>query len=143
MASKDNTDILSDHIMNAIGEIRNSKKRPDNNLITQFIQKNHSTNADFNFIEKAIEKLIKNKKIVNKPTIQDMTSYFPISNDQLNENKVTENEPNLQASALHHLQTYLSTKLHQIASHYLDATIMSKMKFSLRFMKIMSNLGTM
>ena len=143
MASKDNTDILSDHIMNAIGEIRNSKKRPDNNLITQFIQKNHSTNADFNFIEKAIEKLIKNKKIVNKPTIQDMTSYFPISNDQLNENKVTENEPNLQASALHRLQTYLSTKLHQSASHYLDATIMSKMKFSLRFMKIMSNLGTM
>ena len=51
MASDDNTDIFSDHI------------------ITEFIQKNYSTNADFNFIEEAIEKLIKNKKIVNKPTI--------------------------------------------------------------------------
>ena len=79
--------------MNAITEIRNSKKRPDNKSIIEFIQKNHSTNADFNFIGKAIEKLIKNKKIVNKPTIQSMTSYFPISNDQLNENKVTESEP--------------------------------------------------
>ena len=38
-------------------------------------------------------KLIKNKRIVNKPTIQGMASYFPVSNDQLNENKVTESEP--------------------------------------------------
>ena len=63
MTSEDNTDIFSDHIMNAITEITNSKKRPDNKSITEFIQKNHSTNADFNFIDKAIEKLIKNKKI--------------------------------------------------------------------------------
>ena len=70
--------------MNAITEIRNSKKRPHNKSIIEFIEKNHSTNSDFNFIEKAIEKLIKNKKIVYKPTIQSMASYFPISNDQLN-----------------------------------------------------------
>ena len=38
-------------------------------------------------------KLIKNKRIVNKPTIQGMASYLPVSNDQLNENKVTESEP--------------------------------------------------
>ena len=82
MASEDNTDIFSDHIMNATAEIRNSKKLPDNKSITEFIQKNYSTNADFNFIDEATEKLIKNKKIVNKPTTQGMTSYFPISNDQ-------------------------------------------------------------
>ena len=86
MASKDNTDIYSDHIINAIAEIKNSKKHPDNKSITEFIQKIHSTNADFNFFKEAIENLIKNKKI-NKPTIQGMT-YFPISNDQLNENKL-------------------------------------------------------
>ena len=66
MASEDNTDILSDQLMKAIAEIRNSEKRLANKSITEFIQKNHSTNADFNFIEKATEKLIKNKKIVNK-----------------------------------------------------------------------------
>ena len=60
MASEDNTDIFSDHIMNSIAEIRNSKERPNNKSITESIQKNHSTNADFNFMEKAIEKLIKN-----------------------------------------------------------------------------------
>ena len=69
------------------------EKRPDNKSVTEFVQKNHSTNVDFNFIEKTIEKLIKNKKTVSKLTIQDMTSYFPIPNDQLNENKVTESEP--------------------------------------------------
>ena len=83
MASEDNTDIFSDHVMNATVEIRNSKKCPDNNYITEFIQKNHSTNADFNFIE---------GKIVNKPTIQGMALYFPISSDQLNENEVTESQ---------------------------------------------------
>lgn len=46
----------------------------------------------FNFIEEDIGK-IKNKKIVNILTIQGMTSYFPISNDQLNKNEVIENEP--------------------------------------------------
>ena len=57
--------------------------RTDNKSVTEFIQKNHLTNADFNIIEEAIEKLFKNKKIVNKPAIQGMTSYFPIFNDQL------------------------------------------------------------
>ena len=55
MTSEDDTDIFSGHIMNTITEIRNSKKLPDNKSVTEFIQKNHSTNADFNFIEKAIE----------------------------------------------------------------------------------------
>ena len=59
MASEDNIDIFFDHIMNAILEIRNSKKRSDNKSITEFIQKNYSKNADINFIEEAIEKLIK------------------------------------------------------------------------------------
>ena len=79
--------------MSVIAEIRNSKKCPDNNSITGFIQRNYSTNVNFNFIEEAIEKLIKNKKIVNKPTIQGMTSYFPNSNDQVNENEITASEP--------------------------------------------------
>ena len=79
--------------MNATVEIRNSKTRPDNKSITEFFQKNQSTSASFNFIEEAIGKLIKNKKTVNKPTIQGMMSYFLISNDQLGENEVTESEP--------------------------------------------------
>ena len=79
--------------MNATVEIRNSKTRPDNKFITEFFQKNQSTKASFNFIEEAIGKLIKNKKTVNKPTIQGMMSYFLISNDQLGENEVTESEP--------------------------------------------------
>ena len=69
MASENNNDIFSDHIMSAIAEIRNSKKRLGNKSITEFIEKNHSTNADFNFIEETIDKFIKNKRIVNKPTI--------------------------------------------------------------------------
>ena len=40
----------------------------------------------------AIEKLIKNKKVVNKPILQGMLSCFPISIDQTNENEVTEKE---------------------------------------------------
>ena len=50
MASEDNP-IFSDHITSATAEIRNSKKRPGNKSITEYIQKNYSTNADFNFIE--------------------------------------------------------------------------------------------
>ena len=49
MASEDDTDIFSDGIMNAIAETRNSEKRPDTKSITEFIQRHHSTNADFNF----------------------------------------------------------------------------------------------
>ena len=60
MTSEDNVDIFSDHVMNATVEIRNSKTRPDNKSITEFFQKNQSTNASFNFIEEAIGKLIKN-----------------------------------------------------------------------------------
>ena len=33
--------------MHAIAEITNSKKRPDNKSVTEFIQKNHSTNVNF------------------------------------------------------------------------------------------------
>ena len=53
--------------MNAIAKIRNSKKRPDKKSIIEFIQKNHSTNADSNFIVEAIEKLIKNKRLYINP----------------------------------------------------------------------------
>ena len=49
----------------------------------------------------------------------------------------------LQTSALHRPQTYLSIKLLQTASPYFDAMIMSKMRFSIHFMKIMSNLWIM
>ena len=48
--------------MNAIAEIRNSKKPSDNKSVTEFIQKNHSTNTYFNFIEETVEKLIKYNK---------------------------------------------------------------------------------
>ena len=64
MASKDNIDNFSDHIMNAIAEKRTAK-----NVLTI------------------------HQKIASKPTIQGMASYFLISNDQLNENEVTEGEP--------------------------------------------------
>ena len=43
--------------MNTTVEIRNCKKRPDNKSMTEFIKKNHSTNADYNFIDEAIEKI--------------------------------------------------------------------------------------
>ena len=89
MASVNNTDIFSDDIMNATAETRNSKKRPDTKSITEFIQRHHSTNADFNF---SYWKTYQNKKIVNKPAIPGLASYFPISNDKLDENKVTESE---------------------------------------------------
>ena len=46
--------------MNDTAELRNSKKRPGNNSITEFIKKNHLHVVDYNFIEEAIEKLIKN-----------------------------------------------------------------------------------
>ena len=52
--------------MNAIAAKGPANIRPDNKSKTEFIQKNHSTAVHFNFIEEAIEKLIKNKKFVNK-----------------------------------------------------------------------------
>ena len=86
-------------------------------------------------------KLLKNlskKKIVNKPTIQGITSYFHIFNDQLNENEVTESEP---ISSDISTSPHSNTSVHEIASPYFDAMILSKMRFSIRFMKIMSNLS--
>ena len=143
MASENNTDTFSNHIMRAIAETRNNKKRPDKRSITEFIQENYSTNVDFNFIEEAIEKLIKNEKIVNKPTIQSMTSHFPISNDQQIKMKLLKANQYLQTLALHLPQTHLSKKFVQVVSPYFDAMILSKMRFSIRFMKIMSNLAIM
>ena len=101
MASENNTDTFSNHIMRAIAETRNNKKRPDKRPITEFIQENYSTNVDFNFIEEAIEKLIKNEKIVNKPIIQSMTSHFSISNDQQIKMKLLKANQYLQTLALH------------------------------------------
>ena len=86
MSSEDNADIFPGHILNSIAEMRHCRKRPHNKFLSTFTQKNHSTNANFNFIEEAIKKLIKSK-------IVSMTSYCLISDDQLNENKVTESEP--------------------------------------------------
>ena len=63
MASKDNTDTFSDHIMNAIAEIKNSKKCTDNKSITEFIQKNHSTNAILTSSRKLLKKLSKIKRL--------------------------------------------------------------------------------
>ena len=91
--------------MNATVQIKNSKTRPDKKSITEFIQKNQSANASFNFIEEAIGKLIKNKKTVNKPTIQGMMSYFLISNDQLDEMKSLKVNQYLQILVLHCPQT--------------------------------------
>ena len=122
----------------------NSKKRSNNKSITEFIQKNDSTNADFNFIEKAIEKLIKNKKIVNKPTIRGMTSHFPISNDHLNENKVTESEPissNTSASPPSNISVHGTYSNCQPLFHI--EMILPKMRLLIRFMKTMSNLSIM
>ena len=47
----------------------------------------------------------------------------------------------LRVSALPRPQTYLFIKLHQSASPHFDAMILSEMKFSIRFMKIMLNLS--
>ena len=74
MSSEEVPDIFSDHIMNATAQVKNNKKRHDNKSIREFIQKNISTNANFTFIEDFIEKHIKNKKIINKPIIQGLTS---------------------------------------------------------------------
>ena len=38
MASEDNPEIFSDHIMNATADIRNGQKRPYNNLFRKIIQ---------------------------------------------------------------------------------------------------------
>ena len=40
-----------------------------------------------------MKKLIKNRNIVSKPTIQGMTLYFLLSNDKLDENELTESKP--------------------------------------------------
>ena len=39
MTSEEHIDIFTGHIMNAIAEMRNSKKHPDNKSINKFIQK--------------------------------------------------------------------------------------------------------
>ena len=39
MTSEEHTDIFAGHIMNAIAEMKNSKKYPDNKSINKFIQK--------------------------------------------------------------------------------------------------------
>ena len=66
MTSEDNINIFFDHTKNAIAKIRNTKKRPDNKSITEFIQKNHSSNAHCNFIEDAIKKIFSLMKIPSK-----------------------------------------------------------------------------
>ena len=71
--------------MNAILEIRNSKKRSDNKSVTEFIRKIIQKMPILTSSKKLLKNLSKNKKIVKID--------FPISNDQLNESEVTESEP--------------------------------------------------
>ena len=70
-----------------------------------------------------------------------MTLYFVIFSDEVDEYVITESEPTSLQISTPPSSKYQSMKLLQIASSYFDAIILSKLRFPIQFMKIMSNLN--
>ena len=67
-------------IVSAIDNIRNIKcKRPDIDAIYRHVSKNVATNLDRDAIETIIVELVKKHIIFNKPTAQDLDSYFIVN----------------------------------------------------------------
>ena len=67
--------IQFEFIINAIKEIRNNNKRPDNQPIFDHITKTTATNMDHSQIDESISNMLKNGLIYHKPSRKG-TSYF-------------------------------------------------------------------
>ena len=67
-------------IVSAIDDIRNIKcKRPDIDAIYRHVSKNVATNVHRDFTETIVVDLVNKNIIFNKPTAQDLDSYFIVN----------------------------------------------------------------
>ena len=67
--------VFSEYVLKAIQGIRNSKLRPNNHAIFDYITKTFATNADASLTDTTIQTLLNNNLIENRPTNKD-DSFF-------------------------------------------------------------------
>ena len=84
-------EILKEHVLNAITEIRLKKKRPDNNSIFEYVSKKFEVNSNVEDLCAIILSLLEENEIINKPTKQGLPSYFVV-NSENNEEDEKEDE---------------------------------------------------
>ena len=70
-------DIIEEHVIGAINDIRAKRKRPDSRSVLEYVNKNFATNADEIYVNNIIQVLLDQNKIRNKPTSKG-NSYFII-----------------------------------------------------------------
>ena len=99
-------DIFKPLITSAIETIRGKSKHPDIDAIYRHISKSEATNIDREFIASVLNDLQNQNVIYNKPTTQDLDSYFiashtdkedpkNIRSQAQNDNTQSDPEPNL------------------------------------------------
>ena len=77
-------------IINALKEIRNNNKRPDNQTIFDHITKTAAANMDHSRIDELISNMLKNGLIYDKPSKKD-TSYFIMEATNNDHEKASDN----------------------------------------------------
>ena len=85
--------ILKEHVLNTIRELRIKKKRPDNNSISEHINKKFGGNYKNEDLFTVILSLLDENTIINKPTKQGLPSYFIVdeNNNEDEEEKEGDN----------------------------------------------------
>ena len=86
--------ILKEHILNAITEIRIKKKRPGNNSIFEYVKKKFEVNSNIEDVYAIILSLLEKNEIKNKPTKQELPSYFVVNNEIISNEDEKEDENN-------------------------------------------------
>ena len=77
-------------IINALKEIRNNNKRPDNQTIFDHITKTAAASMDHSQIDELISNMLKNGLIYDKPSKKD-TSYFIMEATNNDHEKASDN----------------------------------------------------
>ena len=76
-------DILKPKILDAIDQIRQTKKRPDTDSIYDFIARTCATNINRELIEVVIEELIAQNDVFNKKTAQGQDSFHKVNEKEV------------------------------------------------------------
>ena len=108
--------VFSEYVLTAIQGIRNSKLRPDNHIIFDYVTKNFTTNADASLIDTTIQTLRNNKLIENRPTNKSDSVFIKHTSSDFNEVSCKEKTNNSETLA----QTMQTSALlnHSYVSNY-------------------------
>ena len=99
--------VFSKYVLKVIQNMRNSKLRPDNHTIFEYVTKNFATNTDASLIDKTIQTLLNNNVIENRPTNKGDSFFIKQTSRDFHEvrckEKINNSESLAQATQTHAL----------------------------------------